>query len=267
MSDGTAPARLVTTAIDGDGVATVRLDNPPVNSMSDPLLDQLDAALAGLASDGAVGAVVLVGTGEKAFAAGADLPTFRQVIEDPAEIEAHTGRTRAVLTRLGAMPAPVVAAVQASAVGGGLELALACDLVVADERARLGLPEVGLGLIPGAGGTQRLARRVGRMRATAMILEGRVLEAGEALAIGLVGELAPAGGVLAAARERAARLAAQPRVAVREALRVLRGGAELPLEQGLDLEHDAFLTVLATADAREGIDAFLERRAPSFGHR
>jgi enoyl-CoA hydratase/carnithine racemase len=249
------------------GVAVVRLDNPPVNSMADALLDELGAVLESVEADLEVGALVLTGTGSKAFAAGADLPGLRAAMDDPDELAAHTSRTRRVLSRLAAMRLPTIAGIQASAVGGGLELALCCDLAVADEGARLGLPEVGLGLIPGAGGTQRLSRRVGAPIATEMILGGRLVKAPRALEIGLISAVAPAGEALAEARQLAERLAGQPRLAVEQALRVIRGGAELDLDEALDLEREAFLAVLATADAREGVDAFIARRKPSFRHR
>ena len=159
-----------------------------------------------------------------------------------------------------------MAAVQAAAVGGGLELALSCDLIVADERARLGVPEVGLGLIPGAGGTQRLPRRIGAARAAELVLRGRLLKAAEAERIGLVNEAVPVGTALDRALELAAELASRPAVAVQAAKRAMRIGSELPLSEGLDVEHTEFLATLASADAREGVDAFLNRRRPQFVH-
>jgi enoyl-CoA hydratase/carnithine racemase len=160
----------------------------------------------------------------------------------------------------------VIAAVQATAMGGGLELALCCDLIVVDERARLGLPEVSLGLIPGAGGTQRLWRRVGPARAAEAILLAQPLTPARGLEIGLVNEIAPAGAAAEHALALATRLAGLPARAVQAAKRALRGGFDLPLQEGMALEREQFESVLGTADAREGVQAFLERRRPSFRH-
>ena len=247
-------------------VATLRLDNPPVNALSDDVFDSLDRALSEVA-DSQVRAIVITGTGEKAFAAGADLPKFRDSMGDPEHFRAHTARTRRVLDRLARTTHPTIAAIQASAVGGGLELALCCDLAIAAENARLGLPEVGLGLIPGAGGTQRLGRRIGTLRATELILTGRLLKAPEALDMGLISAVASPGEVLDEARSLASKLAAKPALAVRAALGLVRAGADVELARGLDDERDAFLEVLAGDDAREGVEAFLERRDPNFRHR
>jgi enoyl-CoA hydratase/carnithine racemase len=231
------------------------------------VLEALLGAVESLEADPGVRAVVITGTGEKAFASGADLPEFVQMLDAPDEIAYHTSLTRRLFGTISALRQPVVAAVQAAAVGGGLELALSCDLIVADERARLGVPEVGLGLIPGAGGTQRLPRRIGAPRAAELVLRGRLLKAGEAQQIGLVNEVAPEGTALDRALELASELAARPAVAVQAAKRAMRIGFGLPLSEGLDAEHTEFLATLASADAREGVDAFLNRRRPEFVHR
>lgn len=251
---------------DGDGVVTLHLDNPPVNAMADGLLDSLGEALERVDRSQAARAVVLTGRGSKAFAAGADLPGLRAAMDDESEMERHTTRTRRVLTRLATMRQPVIAALDASAVGGGLELVLACDLAIAAAGSRLGLPEVGLGLIPGAGGTQRLTRRIGALAATELILTGRLVTAEEAHRLGLISAVAKPGKALEDACSLARRLADQPAVAVQEALRVIRSGLALPLEEALDLERAAFIGVLRTPDACEGVDAFIERRRPRFTH-
>jgi enoyl-CoA hydratase/carnithine racemase len=250
-----------------DAVGVVTIDNPPVNTLGNPVLEALLGAVESLEADPAVRAVVITGTGEKAFASGADLPEFVQMLDSPHDIAYHTSLTRRLFETISALRQPVVAAVQAAAVGGGLELALSCDLIVADERARLGVPEVGLGLIPGAGGTQRLPRRIGAARAGELVLRGRLLKAAEAEQIGLVNEVAPEGTALDRALELAAELAARPAVAVQAAKRAMRIGLGLPLSEGLDAEHTEFLATLASADAREGVDAFLNRRRPEFVHR
>jgi enoyl-CoA hydratase/carnithine racemase len=250
-----------------DAVGVVTIDNPPVNTLGNPVLEALLGSIESLEADPAIRAVVITGTGHKAFASGADLPEFVQMLDSPDEIAFHTSLTRRLFGTISELRPPVVAAVQAAAVGGGLELALSCDLIVADERARLGVPEVGLGLIPGAGGTQRLPRRIGAARAIELVLRGRLLKAADAERIGLVNEVAPEGSALERALELAAELASRPAVAVQAAKRAMRIGIGLPLNEGLDVEHDEFLGTLASEDAREGVDAFLNRRRPEFVHR
>ncbi|MBM3679551.1 MAG: enoyl-CoA hydratase/isomerase family protein, partial [Actinobacteria bacterium] len=199
----------VRVAIDGP-VAVVTVDNPPVNALGNAILEALGAAASALAADEGVRAVVLTGAGEKAFMAGADLDEFRGFLDTPAAIEEHVGISRRALDALCALPQPVVAAIQASAMGGGLEVALACDLLVADPVAKLGLPEIRLGLMPGAGGTQRLPRRIGEGRAKELIMLGSALAAEEALGIGLVNRVSEPGAALAEAVALAERLAGLP---------------------------------------------------------
>jgi enoyl-CoA hydratase len=248
-------------------VGVVTINNPPVNTLGNPVLEALLGAVQSLQDDPGIRSLVITGTGEKAFASGADLPEFVQMLDSPDEIAFHTSLTRRLFGTISELRPPVVAAVQAAAVGGGLELALSCDLIVADERARLGVPEVGLGLIPGAGGTQRLPRRIGAARAIELVLRGRLLKAADAERIGLVNEVAPEGSALERAVELAAEIASRPAVAVQAAKRAMRIGIGLPLNEGLDVEHDEFLGTLASEDAREGVDAFLNRRPPEFVHR
>jgi len=249
-----------------DGVAVVTIDNPPVNALSDGTLAGLEAVGERLAADDAVRAIVLTGTGSKAFAAGADIEEFNESLADVAWLERHTALTRRVLSLWETLAKPVVAAVQASAVGGGLELALVCDLIVADPSARFGFPEVTLGLIPGAGGTQRLPRAVPQAIARELVMLGSLVDAEKAYRVGLVNRVSELGQAVAEAEALAVRLAALPAVAIRSAKRALQG-AGLPLESGLDVERSLFHHVCASADAQEGVSAFVERRPPSFGHR
>jgi enoyl-CoA hydratase/carnithine racemase len=244
-------------------VAVVSVDNPPVNALADHVVLALDEVAVALAGDEGVRAIVLTGTGAKAFLAGADLDEFAARLESGAGIEEHVAATRRTLDRWDALPQPVVAAVQAHAMGGGLEVALVCDLVVADPAARFGAPEVRLGLMPGAGATQRLPRRIGLTAATRMILLGETIAAEDAHRLGLVHAVAPAGEALAVARELAERLAASPAVAVRAIKRALAG----ELDAGLDRERELFLGVFASEDAREGVAAFREGRPAAFRHR
>jgi enoyl-CoA hydratase/carnithine racemase len=249
-----------------DGVGLVVVDNPPVNALSNDVVDALGDAARQLATDDRVRAVVLTGTGEKAFIAGADIDEFSQALGSVEWIEDHTGRTRRMLDEWERIPQPVVGAVQASAVGGGLEIALVCDLLVADAGARFGLPEVRLGLMPGAGGTQRLPRRVGVGRAKELILLGGTIDAEEALRIGLVNRVAAPGTARTGAEEIAARLAALSSVAVR-AIKLSIDASDGDLALGLDAERELFMQVFASHDASEGVNAFVEKRTAAFAHR
>lgn len=249
-----------------EGIATVTIDNPPVNALTESTLEALGRAAAGLARDQAVRAVVLTGAGTKAFAAGADLHELGDALGDRAAMRRHVTITRSVFDAWAGLEQPVVAAVTADAVGGGLELALVCDLIVADPGARLGLPEVTLGLIPGAGGTQRLPRRVGMPLASRLLMLGTLLEASAAHEAGLVDLVAAPGAAFEEARHLAARLAALPPAAVRAAKGATRMALDCPLHEGLDVERDLFVDVALTRDAGEGVAAFLERRPARFQH-
>jgi enoyl-CoA hydratase len=257
---------LVHITVEGP-VATVTIDNPPVNSMSDGVLTVLVTVFSRLHRDPKVRSIVLTGAGERTFVAGGSLDGFAAMLDEPERLSAYLALARQAMTEIAKSPQPVVAAVQASAFGGGLEMAMACDLIVADERAELGLPETQLGLIPGAGGTQRLPRLIGALRAKEMILLGRRISAGEAHAFGLVNEVAAAGTTLAVAVAMAGKIAALPGVAISAAKRAIGDGADLPLADALDVERDHFRSAIAGADAREGITAFLARRPPTFNRR
>jgi enoyl-CoA hydratase/carnithine racemase len=247
------------------GVAVVVIDNPPVNALSNATVDALGDVAARLADDRDVRAVVLTGAGERAFVSGADLREFSAALGDRSWIEDHTARTRRALTAWERLPQPVVAAVAASAVGGGLEVALVCDLIVADERARFGAPEIRLGLIPGAGGTQRLPRRIGAGPAKELLMLGETIDAAEARRLGLVTRVAPQGTAREAARELAATLASLPAVAMAAIKRSVDGPLQDDLD--LDLERELFMQVFSSSDAVEGVRAFIEKRPPGFVHR
>jgi enoyl-CoA hydratase/carnithine racemase len=249
-----------------NGVAVVVVDNPPVNSLSNAVLDALAATAERLAGEPQARVVILTGAGDKAFVAGADLDEFSAALGDTDWIEDHTSRSRRALTAWERLPQPVVGAVQASAVGGGLELALVCDLIVADAQARFGLPEVRLGLIPGAGGTQRLPRRIGLGPATEWMLLGGTVDAQEAQRLGLVNRVAAAGEALAEARALAERLAALPQGSLR-AIKAALEQVTQAAPEGLDRERALFMDVFGSDDAREGVAAFREKRKPQFGHR
>jgi len=242
-----------------DGVALVRLDRPKMNALSSELLSQLETAASELTHEPA-GAVVVWG-GPRIFAAGADIGEFTDPGADrPTSARAAQvgARFRAALDAVAAIPAPTVAAVNGYALGGGCELALACDFRVAAEDARLGQPEILLGIIPGGGGTQRLARLVGPARAKDLILSGRQVRADEALSMGLVDRVVPAEAVTDASLEWAAELARGPRLAQAMAKRAIDEGLDGSLSAGLDLEQRLFAEVFDTDDARIGVQSFLE---------
>jgi enoyl-CoA hydratase len=235
-----------------DGVAVVRLDNPKVNALSSTLLRQLEAAATALTDD-PPGAVVVTG-GDRLFAAGADISEFG----GPDEARTVGGAFHNALDAVAAIPRVVIAAVSGFALGGGCELALACDLRVVSEKARFGQPEILLGITPGGGGTQRLARLVGPARAKSMILTGRQVGAEEALRIGLVDEIVAPDALHDRALGLAAELAAGPVQAQALAKRAIDRGLQGSLATGLALELELFAEVFATEDADIGVASFLE---------
>ncbi len=245
-------------------VARLTLVNPPLNLATRELLEELNEALAQLegTKPGDVRAAVITGSGERAFSAGSHVGEFEAQRgpggRERLELEERTS------TRLAALPMPTIAAIEGNALGGGLELALACDLRVASAPAKLGLPEVRLAVIPGAGGTQRLPRVVGLARAKELILTGRVLDANEAAAIGLVHEVVPAGSAIARATEIGEEIAARGPIAVREAKRLLNDALDRPLQDGLAAELEASLRVFATDDLLEGAASFFAKRDPDY---
>lgn len=244
-----------------DGVAVLRLQNGKVNALSQELLRQLEEAAIALQDD-PPGAVVVTG-GEKIFAAGAEISEFRSA-EDPtqvisrAEAELLGQHFLRALNAVADIPRATIAAISGFALGGGCELALACDFRIASDRARLGQPEILLGIIPGGGGTQRLARLVGPAKAKDLIFSGRQVRADEALAMGLVDEVVDAGTELDRALDKASALAAGAVAAQGLAKRAIDRGLDITLNGGLDLEQQLFAEVFGTADAAIGVRSFLE---------
>ena len=241
-------------------VAVVRIERPAKrNALSVALRRVLVERLQALDADDAVGAIVLAG-GPEFFAAGADLTE----IVDAGAIEMLLRDTFSLWSAIGRIGKPMLAAVRGQALGGGFELALHADLIVAGERARFGLPEVKVGLMPGGGGTQRLLRLVGRQRTLQYLLTGDTMSAAEAQAMGIVNAVVPDAEVEAAAVALAARIAAMPPLAVRQIREVVAAGADSPLDAALRLEHKALQLLCASDDKQEGIRAFLERRKPRY---
>ncbi len=248
--------------VEGGPITMIRLENPPLNLVTVELTRRLDRALAVIEDDDDVRCVVVTGTGERAFCAGSDVKEFEslrgRVGEGKLLLE------KAVYRRLARLPVPTIAAIGADALGGGLELALCCDLRVADERSKLGLPEVRLGVMPGSGGTQRLPRIVGVAKAKELILTGQIISAAEAAEIGLVNRVAPAGQTLAEAMTIAETIAARGPIAVREAKRALDMAGDMTLDEGLAAELDASERIFSSQDMLEGARAFFEKRPPRF---
>ena len=246
--------RSVRVEVDG-AVATIRLDRPPMNAMNARMQDELAAAAVKVSADPAVRAVVIYG-GQKVFAAGVDIKEMAEA--SYPRMAADTRRLQASFTAIAKIGKPVVAAVTGYALGGGLELALCADFRVAGESAKLGQPEILLGIIPGAGGTQRLPRLVGPARAKDIVFTGRFVGAAEALAIGLVDKVVPDDQVYAAARDMVARYATGPAVALTAAKQAIDGGLEVDLDTGLEIERLHFAALFATEDQRTGMRSFIE---------
>src|SRR6266567_2519641 len=244
-------------------IGEVVLDRPvAMNSLNTATLAELAGHFTALGADPAVSAVIVSAAGERAFCAGADLKE-RAAMSDQ-QILAQRPAFRAAFGALLALPQPAIAAVHGYALGGGCELALSCDMIVVDPTAVLGLPEVSVGLVPGCGGTQLLARRVGTGRAAELIFSGRKVDADEAAAIGLADLLVLEGQARARAFDLARQIAANSPVAVRAAKQALRNGAGLSLAAALDVEDAAWRTAASSADRREGIAAFAEKRRPAW---
>jgi enoyl-CoA hydratase/carnithine racemase len=236
-------------------VGTIRLDRPPMNALSAQVVDELAAAAAQVSADDQIRAVVIYG-GARVFAAGADIKEMAEI--GYAQIAAHSGRLQASLTAVAKIPKPVVAAITGYALGGGLELALCADFRVVGEGAKVGQPEILLGVIPGAGGTQRLPRLIGSARAKDIVYTGRFVAAADALAMGLADRVVPDAEVYQAARELAGQFAAGPALALRAAKAAIDDGLEVGLDAGLEIERLHFAGLFATEDQRTGMRSFIE---------
>jgi enoyl-CoA hydratase len=250
--------------IERDGaVAIITINRPKVlNALSTPTLDELRRAILELKADDGVRAVLITGAGEKSFVAGADINEL--AIMTPDGGRDHAMRGQHVFDLIEQMGKPVIAAINGFALGGGCELAMACTIRIAAETAKLGQPEINLGLIPGYAGTQRLARIVGKGRALELLLSGEQVTAQDAYRLGLVNRVVPAAELLAEARKLAAALAAKAPIAVRYILEAVNKGLEMPFAQAQVFEATLFGLTASTDDMREGTKAFLEKRRPEF---
>jgi enoyl-CoA hydratase len=243
-------------------VSRIELDNQPLNLVTGEMMERLDGVLDELARDREVRAVVVTGAGTRAFCAGSDVKEFDGLAGRVAQ--GKLLYEKYVYRKLAELPVPTIAAIEGDALGGGLELALCCDLRIASARARLGMPEVRLGVIPGSGGTQRLPAVVGPARAKELILVGELISAQRAEQIGLVNAVVDEGEALAAATDMAQRIAQRGPVAVREAKRLIERAGDLDLDAGLAAELDASDRVFASDDMLEGARAFFAKRPPEF---
>jgi enoyl-CoA hydratase len=258
-------AEFISSTVDGS-VAVVTIDHPPVNALSAPLLEELEAEVDRLDADDDVRAIVYVGAGERAFVAGADISEFPSLRE--AAHEAHESGSARGIQKLGhrmdAARTPFVAAIHGFCLGGGLELAMCCDIRVASEDAQLGQPEIKLGLIPGGGGTQRLPRLVGIGRAQYLNMTGEFIDAATAYEWGLVERVVPREELREEALGIARTIASRSPVSIAVLRELARTTRDLPLEEGLRREADGFRRCLESEDGAEGVAAFLEKREPQF---
>ncbi|WP_141620060.1 enoyl-CoA hydratase/isomerase family protein [Myxococcus sp. AB036A] len=242
-------------------IATLFIDRPKaLNALNTKTLQELESALKSLPAD--VRVLIVTGGGEKAFIAGADIAEMAALTDAQAQEFGALGHR--VMAALEALPIPTIAAVNGFALGGGSELALACDFIYASEKAKLGLPEVGLGVIPGFGGTQRLTRVVGRARAKELIFTGDRIDAAKAKEIGMVLEVLPADGLLAHCRAVAEKILKNSPLAISKAKQVIEAGADQDLRAANDIERKAFGDLFGSEDQREGMKAFLEKRPATF---
>jgi enoyl-CoA hydratase len=247
-------------------VATVTVNRPQaLNALDAPTLDALLVTFGALSAEPGVRCVILTGAGDKAFVAGADIKAMAAMT--PAEAAALAGAAHHLGDVIEGMAAPVIAAVGGFALGGGCELALACDFIYASRAAKFGQPEVSLGVIPGLGGTQRLPRRIGLSRARELLYTGAVIDADEALRLGLVNAVLEPAALMPRVRAVAEAIASRAPLAVAAAKRAVRQGADLPLAAGLERERELFAALFATDDQKEGMRAFVEKRAAKWAGR
>ncbi len=246
-----------------EGIATIIFNRPKaLNALNGRLLDELSAALDDIETDEAIRVLVLTGAGEKSFVAGADIAELATFNTLQGKMFSRKGQL--IIGRLLELAIPVIAAVNGFALGGGIEMALACDFIYASENAMFGLPEISLGIIPGFGGTQRLPRLIGSNRAKEMIFTGNMIPAQEAETIGLVNRVLPQASLMEATLETARAIAARGKVSLRAAKQAVNNGLNVDLASGCKIEADAFAICMASEDSKEGSRAFLEKRKPQF---
>jgi len=245
-----------------DGVATLVINHPPVNSLSQPVINDLQAVIKEIKGDPSVKVVIITGAG-MFFVAGADIKEISEIRDAKygAQMARHGER---LFREIELLEIPTIAAINGTCLGGGTELAMVCDIRIASDRAKLGQPEINLGIMPGYGGTQRLPRLVGTAKALEMILSGEAITAAEAKAVGLVNRVVPEAEVLKQAKGLAQRIASKSKQAITRIMQAVQEGVTMSLEDGLSLENRLFGDICETKDMREGVTAFLEKRQPKF---
>ena len=248
-------------------IAIVTIDNPPMNVLSKRVTKELEETFKKIENDQKINAVILTGAGNKAFMAGADIKEFPESLYlDESEKMATSNRNNEVINYIADFPKPTIGVLNGYTLGGGCELALACDLRIAEEGIQLGLPEIKLGLFPGGGGTQRLPRLIGEAKAKELMFLGEPIFAEEALKIGLVNQVVPKGNGLETAQSIALKIAGYSLEALSRIKAAVNQGVEQSLKEGLELEASLFAEVFSTEDAKEGVQAFIEKRKPHFKH-
>ena len=257
--------QFVKTSLD-EHVATLTIDHAPVNALNQATLEELNAAVDDAIANPEIKAVVITGAGQIAFVAGADITEFSK-LADASQAVTVSQTVHAIYTKIENAPKPFIAAINGVALGGGLELAMACHLRIIGDRAKVGQPEINLGIIPGWGGTQRLPRLVGASKAIELILTGDAITAQEAYRINLVNKVVPGGEVLKTARDLAKKISQKGGLAVKLALQAVVGGLQQPLADGLAIEAQNFGQAAISEDGREGAAAFLAKRQPVFKDR
>lgn len=245
------------------GIARITFNRPAaLNALNRALIEEFSAALGAVAADEAVRVLVLTGAGEKSFVSGADINELS--VLNPLEAKQFSRAGHNALFGLQKLPIPVIAAVNGFALGGGCEIALACDFIYASENAKFGLPEITLGIIPGFGGTQRLPRVIGQNLAKELIFTGRIFSAEEAGRMGLVNKVCPPETLMDEVHQTAVLIAARGRVSLQAAKQAINRGGDVDLASGCEIEADAFSLCMASSDSKEGTRAFLEKRKPVF---
>jgi len=249
-----------------DRIAVLTIDHPPVNSFNAQVVTELEEAIDELMAEDDVKAVVITGGGTNAFVAGADIPEIKAQFEstDEAGASEFIERGHRTFLKIETAPKPIIAAINGFCLGGGLELSMACHMRICSDRARLGQPEINLGIIPGWGGTQRLPRFVGKGKAIEMILTGDMITAQEAYRIGLVNKVVPGGAVLKEAQGLARKIASKSKFPTAAALEAISSGLQVSIEEGLKIEAEQFVILKEKEDPLEGLSAFLEKRQAQF---
>lgn len=246
-----------------EGITTITFNRPKaLNALNSALLQEFAHALEIVAADEQIRVLILTGSGEKSFVAGADITELAQLSALSAKVFIHRGLS--IINTLTDLPIPVIAAVNGFALGGGLEIAMACDFIYAVKTASFGQPEIKLGLIPGYGGTQRLPRIIGAAQAKELLYTGKMISADQALSLGIVNAVTESGELMDKVRAVAAEMASKGKVALRAIKQTVNFGLNVDLATGLRIETDAFAVTMASEDAKEGTSAFLEKRAPNF---